>query len=97
MSPEGDIEDYSTEPSVLDVDMWLEWQAQQLGTPAWLMELKAIPEIKDPQKLTWKIRVSFYITKVRMRALLEPEYTAPPPLRALTEMPSFQMSYPIKM
>ena len=25
---------YSTEPSVSDVETWLEWQANQLGTPA---------------------------------------------------------------
>ena len=55
----------------------------QLGTPTWWMELKAILGIKDPQKLTWKIRASFYIPKVRMRALLEPEYTAPPTLKSL--------------
>ena len=95
-SSKRDVEDYSTEPSVSDVETWLEWQAQQLGTPTWWTELKAILGIKDPKKLTWKFRASFYIPKVRMRALLEPEYTAPPPHAALTEMPSFQMSYPIK-
>ena len=97
MSSKGGIEDYFTEPSVSDVEMWLEWQAQELGTPAWWMELKAILGIKYPQKLTWKIRASFYIPKVRMRVLLEPEYTVPPPPRVLTDMPSFWMSYPIKM
>ena len=79
MSPKGDVEDYSMEPSVSDVEMWLEWQAQQLGTPTWWTELMAILGIKDPHKLAQKIRVSFYIPEVRMRALLEPEYTAPHP------------------
>ena len=83
MSPEGDIADYSMEPSVLDVEMWMEWQAQQLGTPTWWTELKAILGIKDPWKLTQKIRASFYIPKVRMRALLEPEYTVPPAPKSL--------------
>ena len=83
MSREGDIEDYSMEPSVSDVEMWLEWQAQQLGTPAWWMELKAIPGIRNPWKLTQNIRASFYIPKVRMRALLELEYTALPTPRSL--------------
>ena len=97
MSPKGDVEDYSMDPSVLDVETWLEWQAQQLGTTTWWMELKAILGIRDSQKLAQKIKASVYIPKVRMRALLEPEYTVPPPLRVLTETPSFQMSYLIKM
>ena len=75
--------DCSTEPSVSDVEMWLEWQAWQLGTQAWWVELKAILGIRDPQKLAWKIRLSFYIPEVRMRTLQEPEYTAPPALRSL--------------
>ena len=79
MSPKGNVEDHSKEPSASDVEMWLEWQAQQLGSPTWWMELKAILGIREPQKLAWKIRASFYIPEVRMRALLEPEYTAPPP------------------
>ena len=78
MSPKRDVEDYSIEPSVLDVETWLEWQARQLSTPAWWTELKAILGIRDPQKLTQKISASFYIPEVRMRALLEPEYTVPP-------------------
>ena len=83
MSPERDVEDYSMEPSVLDVETWLEWQAKQLGTPTWWTELKAILGIWDPQKLAQKIRASFYIPEVRMRTLREPDYTAPPTLRSL--------------
>ena len=74
---EGSVEDYSLEPSVSDVETWLEWQAQQLGTPAWWSELEAIPGVKDLQKLTCKIWASFYISEVRMRAFLEQEYTVP--------------------
>ena len=84
-SPKGDVEDYFMEPSVSDVEMWLEWQAWQLGTPTWWTELKAIPGIKDPWKLALKIRASFYIPEVRMRVLLEPEYTAPPAPKSLNK------------
>ena len=82
-SPKRDTENYSTEPSVSDVETWLEWQANQLGTPAWWKELQAVPGITDPQKLGQKIRASFYIPEVRMRTLLEPGYTVPPALRSL--------------
>ena len=71
------------EPSVLDVETWLEWQARQLGTPTWWIELKAILRIRNPWKLAQKIRAFFYIPKVRMRTLLEPEYTVPSTLRSL--------------
>ena len=59
MSSKRDAKDYSTEPSVSDVDTWLEWQAIQLGTPPWWTELQAILGIRDPQKLPQKIRASF--------------------------------------
>ena len=97
MSPKRDVEDYSMGPSVLDVEMGLEWKAWHLGTPPWWTELKAFPGIRDPWKLTQKIRASFYIPKVRMRALLEPEYTVPPTQSSLNRNAFFQMSYPIKM
>ena len=51
--------------------------------PTWWTELQAIPGIRDPWKLAWKIRASFYIPEVRMRTLLEPGYTVPPTLRSL--------------
>ena len=35
------------EPPVSDVETWLEWQAEQLGTPAWWLELKAISGVKN--------------------------------------------------
>ena len=49
-----------------------------IGTPAWWSGFKAIPEVKDLQKLTCKIWASFYIPEVRMRASLEQGYTVPP-------------------
>ena len=45
--PEGEEANCSTESSVSDVEMWVEWQAQHLGTPAWWVELGAIPGTKD--------------------------------------------------
>ena len=81
---EGSVEDYSLEPSVSDVETWLEWQAQQLGTPAWWSELEAILGVEDQQELTCKIWASFYIPKVRMRAFFEQEYTVPPAPKCLS-------------
>ena len=83
LSSERNTKDYSTKPSISDMETLLEWQANQLGTPAWWAELQAIPGIRAPQKLAQKIRASFYIPEVRMRTLLEPGYTAPPTLRIL--------------
>ena len=83
LSSNRDTKDYSTETSVSDMETWWEWQAKQLGTPTWWMELQAILGIRDPQKLAQKIRASFYIPEVRMRALLEPGYTKPPAPRSL--------------
>ena len=65
------------------METWLEWQANQLGTPAWWMELQAIPGIRYPWKLAQKIRASFYIPEIRMRTLQEPGYTAPPTPKSL--------------
>ena len=67
----------STEPSVDDLETWLEFQAGQLGTPAWWEELGAIPGIEDWHKFAWKIRASFYVPVVLLRASLEWGYTAP--------------------
>ena len=74
----GGVEDYLPEPSVSDVETWLEWKGYQLGIPAWKSELTAILGIKDLQKLARKIWASCYIPKARMRTFLEQEYTAPP-------------------
>ena len=42
------VEDHMMEPPVSNVETWLEWQAERLGIPAWWLELKAIPGVKDP-------------------------------------------------
>ena len=71
----------STESSVRDLDMWLEFQAGQLCTPAFWEELEAIPGIKDQCKFPWKIGASFYVPEVQIRASPEQGFTtslAPP-------------------
>ena len=97
MSSEGGTKSYSMEPSVSDVETWLEWQANQLGNPAWWTELQAIPGIRDPQKLVWKVRALFYIPKVRMR----PYWSLGTPFPLHPEVSigtfSYQMTSPIKM
>ena len=77
------MEDYSPETPVSDVETWLEWQACQLDMPAWWSELTAIPGVEDLRKLAHKIQASFSIPEVRMRALLEQGYTAPPAPKCL--------------
>ena len=68
----------SMEPSVDDLEMWLEFQAGQLGTPTGWEELGAVPGIEDRCKFARKIRVSFYVPEVWLRATPEWSYTAPP-------------------
>ena len=67
-----------TEPSVDDLETWLEFQAGQLGTPMWWEELGAVPGIEDRHKFVWKIRAFFYVLEIWLRASPEQGYTAPP-------------------
>ena len=72
----------STEPSINDIETWLEFQAGQIGTPMWWEELGAILGIEDWCKFAQKIRASFYVSKVQLRASPDWGYTmplAPPP------------------
>ena len=48
LDPEEDGESYPQEPSIVDVETWLDWQAHQLDMPYWWMELTAIPGVEDP-------------------------------------------------
>ena len=66
-----------TEPSVDDLETWLEFQAGQLGTLAWREELGAMLGIEDWHKIVQKIRASFYVPQVQFRASLEQGYTVP--------------------
>ena len=65
-------------PPVNDLEMWLEYQEVQLGTPAWWRELEAIPGIANQHKFTWNIRVSFYVLEVQSRMFPEEGYSTPP-------------------
>ena len=56
---------------------------QTAGHPHLVDGTQAILGIRDPWKLAWKIRASFYLPEVRMRTLLEPGYTVPPAPRSL--------------
>ena len=73
----------SVEPSVSDLETWLEYQSTQIGTPVWWKELGAIPGITDWQKFAWKIQASFYIPEVQSRMFPEEVYSAPPAPQSL--------------
>ena len=73
----------SMEPSMDYLETWLEFQAGQLSTPMWWEELGAVPGIEDRHKFMWKIRVSFNVLEVCLRASPEWGYTAPPAPRIL--------------
>ena len=85
------------EPSVDDLETWLEFQAGQLGTPMWWEELAAVPGIEDRCKFAQKIRASFYVPEVHLRVSPEWVYTAPPAPRFWIEVLSTWKSLPIKM
>ena len=68
----------SMEPSVDDLETWLEFQVGQLGTPTWWGELAAVPGNEGRHKFTRKIRASFHVPEVCLRASLEWVSTAPP-------------------
>ena len=51
--------DYLPEPSVRNVDAWLDWQACQSDMVYWWVELTAIPDVENLKKLAQKIWTSF--------------------------------------
>ena len=59
MPEDGDLAIESREPSaklpIKDLESWLDYQADQLGTPTWWGELKAVPGVADLHRFTWKI------------------------------------------
>ena len=63
--------------------MWLDQQADQLGTPTWWEELKAIPGITDLRKFARKIHASFHILEIRSWASPDQSYSAPPAPKCL--------------
>ena len=75
---------YLLEPSIKDIETWLDWQACQLDTSCWWMELTTIPGVEDPKKLAWKIWASFSIPEVGSQVFPGQGYTAPPAPKCLT-------------
>ena len=45
----------SDKPPIKDLESWLEYQADQLGTPTWWGELKAVLDVADLCKFARKI------------------------------------------
>ena len=75
--------DSPTEPSINNLELWLEHQAEQLGTPTWWGEFEAILGVMDSCKFAWKIHASFYVLEVRSRMSLGQEYSTPLAPRSL--------------
>ena len=75
--------DPSAEPPIKDLESWLEYQADQLGTPTWWGELKAIPGMADLCRFAQKIRVSFYVPEIQFQASPSQAYSTPPAPRSL--------------
>ena len=73
----------SVEPSISNLEAWLEYQSIQIGTPMWWKELEAVPGITDWQKFTRKIWASFYILEVQSRMFSGEGYSVPPTPQSL--------------
>ena len=73
----------SNELPIKDLELWLEYQADQLGTPTWWGELKAIPDVVDLCKFARKVRASFHIPEIQSQASPNQGYSAPPAPRSL--------------
>ena len=71
-------ENLPVEPSVSNLEAWLEYQSIQIGTPVWWKELGAVLGITNQQKFTQKICASFYILEVWSRMSPEEGYSVPP-------------------
>ena len=68
----------SVEPSVSNLEAWLENQSTQIGIPVWWRELEAVLGIADWQKFAQKIWSSLYIPEVWSRMFPEEGYSVPP-------------------
>ena len=75
----------SDEPPIKDLESWLEYQADQLGTPTWWGELKAVLDVADLCKFTWKVQASFHILEIQSQASPNQGYSAPPAPRSLNQ------------
>ena len=77
--------DPSTELPIKDLESWLEYQVDQLGTPTWWGELKAIPGMVDLCRFTQKIRASFHVPEIQSWASPSQDYSTPPAPRSLNQ------------
>ena len=80
----GGREDYLPEPSIKDIETWLDWWAHQMDMPYWWAELTAILEVENPKRLAQKICTSFSILTIRYEAFPGQGYTVPPVPRCIT-------------
>ena len=100
MPEDGDSATESREPSaklpIKDLESWLDYQVDQLGTPTWWGELKAIPGMADLCRFTQKIRASFHVPEIQYQAPPSQGYSTPPAPRSLnwgafiSERPEYQ-------
>ena len=75
--------DPSAKPPIKDLELWPEYQADQLGTPTWWGELKAIPGMVDLCRFAWKIQASFHVPEIQSWASPSQDYSTPLALRSL--------------
>ena len=76
---------YPPEPSIRNVEIWLDWQAHQLDMPHWWVELTAIPDVENPKRLAWKICMPLFQSQaVRFETFPGQEDTVPPAPKCLT-------------
>ena len=97
LDPKEGGENYHPQPSIIDVETWLDWQAHQLDMPCWWMELTAIPWVEDPWKLARKIHTSFSIPESEAGSSQGKIIPHSLPLSASPGMCSSQMNYLIRM
>ena len=87
MPEDEDSATESQEPSVelpiKDLEQWLDHQADQLGTPTWWGELKAVPGVMDLCRFAWKIWASFHVLEIWFQASPDQGYSAPPATKCL--------------
>ena len=87
MPEDGDSVTESRDPSaklpIKDLESWLEYQVDQLGTPTWWEELKAVPGMADLHMFARKIRASFHVHEIQSRASPSQDYSTPLAPRSL--------------
>ena len=90
-------QNHPAEPSLDKLEMWLDYQARQLGTPMWWGELEAVPGIANLCKFAWKMRALFYVLEVWSRMFPEERYLCLQPPIAWTEGPTSQINLLTRM